>query len=180
MIVRSLLLVAVLVAAAPGAGRAQVGIEVRGGGAIGNHAPAAAGLETIPGPSVTASLFLAPAHWIALYGSYSRSSFGCEEGFCTDRDVLITTGSVIGGARLYLSPGIWLQGGIVNLTTVVSANDAEDRASPELGLEGGFGFRVRLAGPVALVPAFLYRAGIEPAGRTTVVAGELGLQVRLR
>lgn len=175
-----MILLAILMLLAPVVAGAQVSGELRAGGAIGNHAPAAAGLETIPGLSLSGTALFMPRPWLAAYASVARSTFGCEEGFCSGRDVSVRTMSLGAGVRVYPLAWAWLQAGAINLSATVSASGSEEPSTGALGYEAGAGLRFPMGPRMALVPAVLYRTGFEDAAKTTVLAGELGVQFRLR
>lgn len=167
-------------AAGPAGAAAQAAVEVRGGAAIGNHTPAAAGLETVPGPSFGIAAHLGLTPWLDGYATYGRSDFGCEEGFCVDRGVTVATTAIGGGARIYPVPLLWVQGGVVRFGATIRSDTGEDEDPPHLGYEAGAGLRIPLGARLAFVPGFVYRAGFEAAGRTAVLVGEVGLRLRLR
>lgn len=165
----------VLLATGTSAAAAQVAWEIRGGGAIGNHTDAAAGLEVNPGPSFSTFLLVGPFARTSLYMSYSRSSFGCEEGFCIDRDVKITSRGWGGGIRLAPIDWVWVQAGVSRLGTTVDTNSESMRIDPVFAYEGGAGISLPLLSWVRLSPGVAYRSSIERDGRTTVLVAELGV-----
>ena len=161
----------------PDPSHAQVAVELRAGAAIGKYAPTAAGLETSPGLSWSASLLGRPSPWASLYLGYSHAAFACEEGFCIGQDVTVSASGWGGGVRVHPAGWAWVQGGIARLGTVVDAGVTKDHTAPELGYVAGAGFSVPLFGAVRLVPGVVYRAVGSGGERTAAVAGELGITV---
>jgi hypothetical protein len=92
----------------------------------------------------------------------------------------VITSALGGGLRIHARPWAWLQAGVVNLSAAVDADGTREPATSAFGYEGGIGLRFPVSARAAVVPAVLYRTGFEEAGRTTVLAAELGMQVRLR
>ena len=73
---------------APAAG--QTHAELRGGLTVGNHTATLAGLDIAPALSFEALLIQQVTPRLSVYGGYLRTAFGCEEGFCLDRDLTVT------------------------------------------------------------------------------------------
>ena len=177
MMNRWIWMTALLTVGTPLAANAQLAVELRGGGTVGNHGPAASGLETIPGPSLSATSLARATSWLTVYGSLMRVGFGCEEGFCTGRSVDIRSTGWGGGLRL--TPGAipWVQAGILRLATDVDAEEANEVGSPELSVEAAAGLSFPAFGAIHVVPAVIYRAGLDAHRRTTTVTGELGVRI---
>lgn len=154
---------------------AQVAVELRAGAAIGNHLPAAAGLETSTRPSLAASVEVSPLSFLSLYGTYVRSAFGCQEGFCEDRDVTVTTSGVGAGGRLHLPRLPWVRAGVVHLATSVAADDGDHTIPAGPAFDLGTGLTLRVGGVLELLPGITYRAHFAPEDRTTTLSAELGV-----
>ena len=96
----------------------QGGAEVRVGLSIGSHSASAAALEVVPKPSLDVVLKGQVVPALSVFGGYYMTSFGCAEGFCTDRDLTIVGNHGALGAewvprlpRLLFQP--WLRGGVL-------------------------------------------------------------------
>jgi hypothetical protein len=171
----------VLALATPAA--AQLSVEIRGGGAIGNHAPAAAGLETVAGLALSAAVEMSPVRFASLYAGYTRASFGCEEGFCTGRDVTFTSSGFGAGARLHLPRLPWVRAGVLYHALDTRADGGEHTADPGLGYELGAGATVPLSPRIRLLPGLVYRRhgtttdGVGDTDTTSLLSAEVGLQI---
>ena len=64
----------------------RIAVEVRGGMSVGNHSESAAKLDVVPKPSFDAVLKVEVIPTLSVFGGFYRTTFGCEEGFCTERD----------------------------------------------------------------------------------------------
>lgn len=160
-------------AAAPAG--AQVALEARAGAAVGNHAPAAAGLEKIPGPAFTALVDYTVGPWGGLYASFARASFGCEDGFCAGDDVTITTQGFGAGVRLHLPLASWLRLGGLFHETRVDTESEDERTGPAAGYEIGAGFAVSVIPRIQFLPGVFYRSQLGD-DRTTVIGADLGVR----
>lgn len=164
--------------------RAQLALEVRGGGTIGNHAPAAAGLETVVGPAWAVALEQRVLPLASLYLGYSRSSFGCEQGFCTDRDVSFTSHGLAAGARLHPRGLPWLRAGALYHGVETRAEGASESREAGPGFEVAAGFVIPLPGPASLLPGLAYRRhssrGDDASRPTSLLGAELALRIPLR
>lgn len=133
-----------LLAGEAGEAAAQaVTVELMGGGAVGNYTDTDAGLDLVPGPAFGVLLEVEPAPSLAAYAGFTRSSFGCEEGFCSGRDVRMTSQGVVLGARW--SPGLpWVRAGLALQGLTVRGEGADERFDPGLGFElaGGLEFPI--------------------------------------
>ena len=158
---------------------AQLSIELRGGAAIGNHAPAAAGLEILPGPSVSAAADIDVGSGLGLYALYTYGSFLCEEGFCAGQTVTITSSGFGGGLRLRPHRLVWARLGALYHGTDVETESGIERVDPSVGYEAGTGLAIPLLDRVHLVAGASYRTHAEAAQRTSVVAAEAGIRIRL-
>lgn len=166
-------LIAGLATAAPAG--AQLALEIRGGASVGNHAPAAAGLEKIPGPALSALVEYTTGQWGGVYAGFARASFGCEDGFCAGDEVAVTTQGFGAGVRLTLPLRSWLRlGGLFHNTRVDTA-EGEDRTDPAPGYELGGGFAIPLTARFHLAPGVFYRTQFGDQ-RTTLLGADLGLR----
>lgn len=165
-----------MVVVAPVSG--QVAVEVRVGGAVGNHAPAAAGLEMHPGLSLAGSLEYTPRPYGSVYATFSRASFGCEEGFCDGAPATITTQGFGAGVRAHPWPAPlpWFRAGALFYGSTVSTSSGEESTGFAPGVELGAGTTIPFAGRFGLLPGIYLRS--QPgAERTTLVGAEVGLRV---
>ena len=164
-------------------------VAVNGGAAIGNWTEASSGLETLPGPSFGAVLDARLLERVSGYGAFTRSSFGCEEGFCTGQDVtLISQGVVLGGRWSpevpWGGPGVWARAGLAVQWLQVQREGADTETT-----DAGVGFDVGLGADIGLGDRFVLRPGVayrRHGASTTggdehvaVLTAELGLAVRL-
>lgn len=175
-----LVLGAVLVPA--GAGAQQVKVELKAGAAVGNYTDTGAGLDVIPGPSFGALVELWPAETLAGYAGFTRSSFGCEEGFCTDRDVSLTSQGLVMGGRW--SPGLpWVRAGLAVQALDIEATGAGERFDPGLGVELAAGLEFAIAEQFRVRPGLTYlrhRASTELGeGHVALLALELGVAAEI-
>lgn len=159
--------------------RAQLAVELRGGAPVGNHAPAAAGLQLVPGAAFGAALEYRLARAISVYAAATQASFGCEEGLCTGQTVTFTTRGAGAGVRLHPAGLPWLRAGAIYYgTTAATADGRDDAGDPALGYEAGAGVTLPLGQRVRLLPgAFLHTQPGER--RTTLVGAEVGVQLVL-
>lgn len=142
MIARALLMSIAGCALAPGSAAGQmpgwlgqVGVEIRGGMSIGKHSESAAAMELAFKPSFDVVLKTQVIPTLSAYGGYYRTAFGCEEGFCTGRDITIVGNHGALGAQWIpdlpqLALGPWLRGGLLVGTTRAGT----DGASPNIGI----------------------------------------------
>lgn len=133
-----------------GAASQRIAVEVAGGAAVGNYTATDAGLELRPGPSLGARIDIAATPSLGGYGGYIRSTFGCDEAFCTNRDVSITSQGPVVGARWH-GGAFWARGGLAWQSLDVQAtgggeDETEAGAGFELagGLDFGLGSRFRV------------------------------------
>jgi len=178
------------VMAAPAAAlSAQEGlaVELRGGAAAGSYAEAQADFELAPEPSIGATVSYAPSRLLGFYAGYSRSSFGCDGGFCASRGMTFTSQGVDAGVRLTLPvpAGPWVRAGIVSHSLRYESAPAEGtaqegEAASGFGLEAGAGVEVRLGRRLSLTPGLRYvRYGAADEDGVAMVVGDVGLRIRL-
>lgn len=134
----------VLAAVSPAPAAAQqVIVELLGGAAIGNYTDTDAGLDVVPGPAFGVLLELRPTETLAGYAGFTRSSFGCEEGFCSGRDVSMTSQGIVLGGRW--APGIpWVRAGLAFQGLTLRAEGPDSRFDPGPGFEVAAGVEVPL------------------------------------
>jgi opacity protein-like surface antigen len=153
------LLAAVATFAMAGAAQAQLvpnltpfSVEVRAGAAF----PKGEGTEGVnTGYTVGADLGVNVLPMVSLYGGYSRSTFGIEEGG-EDGDITISGFDV--GARVEIPTPLlpidpWIKGGAVFHKVDIDGEDASER---ETGWEVGAGVGFGLIPKVTLSPSVTY------------------------
>lgn len=155
---------------------AQIAIEARAGGAVGNHAPALAGLETDPGLSLSAALEYRPLSFASLYATFSRASFGCGEGLCAGREVSMATQGFGGGVRLHPARLPWVRVGALLYGTDTHADGETGSVSPSLGYEVGGGFTLPFSDHFRMLPG-LYLRSQSGEERSTLLGADVGFQV---
>ncbi len=107
--------------------------EVRGGLTIGSHSASAAALDVAPSVSFDLVLRRQVTGRFAAYGGFFRTSFGCEEGFCTDRDVVIVGNHGALGVE-WGSGGPWVRAGVLVGSTEGRSGMVASGSSPKLGV----------------------------------------------
>ncbi len=165
---------ALLSAAAPAG--AQVSLELRGGAAIGNHAPALAGLEVLPGPSYSAQIDLSLPGPASIYAAYTYGSFDCEEGFCEGQTVRITSSGFGAGVRIGFIGPLWARAGFLYHGTTVDAESGVFPVDPAPGYDLGAGIEIPAIAGFQLIAGAGYRSHPGDDSRTTVLTGEVGLR----
>jgi hypothetical protein len=156
----------------------QIQAEIRGGITVGSHTGTAAGLDFAPALSFEALVVHQITPLISAYGGYARTSFGCKEGFCLDRDLNVTGNHVVVGAEAR-KRWAWLRLGVLLGKTEVGS----EGESPDLGpgLDAGAGVALG-SGRLSFLPGISYRwmAANTPSNSDHAVAVGLGLGVRVR
>jgi hypothetical protein len=158
---------------------AQLHIELRGGAAVGNHTATAAGLDFVPKPYFEGLVVRRIKPRYSLYGGYARTAFGCQEGFCVDRDLTVTgSHGLLGveGRRGWA----WVRLGVLWGTTEVGTEGAP--TDPGLGIHTGAGF-VLGSGRITFLPGVSYRwlSAKTPSSsdHAAVLVADLGVAIRL-
>lgn len=161
LMVTKVLVLAAALAHAPAAaqtGQAQTGqmqAELRGGITVGNHTAHYSGLDIVPGLSLDVVVRRQIHSSFALYGGYFRTAFGCEEGYCEDRDPKI---SVVGNHGVlgveWNARKPWVRGGIMFGST--RAGELGDDPSPGMGFHMAMGLTVG-TGKFRFLPGLSYR-----------------------
>jgi hypothetical protein len=159
-----------------GSATAQVTIEARGGAAIGNHVPAAAGFQTRPGPAFSASLEGRVQRRISAYATYLRASFPCEGGFCGDGNVTVTADGFGGGIVAYAGSYPWIRVGALYYGTTVRPEGDPGSTDSALGYELAGGVSIPIFGSISIAPGVYLRSQTGDL-RTTLIGGDLGLRI---
>jgi hypothetical protein len=166
---------------APGAAQ-RFTVELAAGPAVGNYSETGAGLELEAGPAFTALVEARLQESITGYIGFTRSSFGCVEGFCIDRDVTLTSQGVVLGGRW--APGLpWVRAGVTVQALDVDAVGASESADAGFGWDLGAGLDIRVHGPIRVRPGLTYPhhgASTDLGdGHVAIFAFQLGVAVRL-
>jgi hypothetical protein len=177
-----LLAAVALLAARPAA--AQFTLEARAGFSVGNDEAAASRLEPRPRPAVSLGAEYAATRLLSVYAGVSRAAFGCEEGFCTRRDVSFASTGAEAGVRLHPPRLPWLRAGVLyhTLTATTRAGPApgESAAGRGFGYEVGAGVTVPVLRRVRLLPGLSYRTHSAASGdHVSLVTAELGIALRM-
>lgn len=143
-----------LVGAAPLTAQ-TVRVELRAGAAVGNLSEADAGLDILPEPAYAAVLEVEPVADLAGYVGFTRSSFGCEEGFCEGRDVTVTSQGLVLGGR-WSPRWVWLRAGLAYQGVDVEGEGASDSGDAGLGVDLGAGVALDIGRGVELRPGITY------------------------
>lgn len=182
----ALTIAATVAALTPAAAGAQLlKIELKAGAAVGNYTDTGAGLDMVPQPSFGALLELWPTATLAGYLGFNRTSFGCEEGFCIDRDVSLTSQGLVAGARWSprLPLGPWVRGGLAVQSLAVDATGAEESFDPGLGFEVATGIDFSVGGTFRIRPGVTYMRHDASTslgeGHVALLALEIGAAVEL-
>lgn len=178
-VTRALTAAALAALALHGAAAAQTSVEVRGGLAVGSHTATGAALDMAPALSYAALVTHRLGPRLGLFGGYLRTAFGCEEGFCLDRDLTVTGNHAAAGAELTFGPA-WVRGGLLFGVTRVGTEGEDPNAG--VGVLAAAGFTVG-QGRVRFVPALSYRwmAADTPSrsDHAAAVTVDVGVAVRL-
>lgn len=181
----SLLALPALLLSRPAA--AQVTLVARGGLSIGNDEAAASRLEPRPRPAFSLGAEYAATRVLSAYAGFSRAAFGCEEGFCTDREVSFASSGADAGLRLHLPRLPWVRAGVLyhTLTTTTAAGPApgEFSSGKGFGYEVGTGITIPLLRRARLLPGLSYRshsaASAGSSDHVSIVGAELGIAFRM-
>lgn len=157
-------------------------LELRGGAAVGSYTATAAALDVLPAPSFGAVLEARLSGPFSAYLGFTRSSFGCEEGFCAARDVSLTSQGLVAGARW--DPGLpWLRAGLAFQSLRLTADDQEETSDLGIGWDLAGGIEIPVARRFRLRPGLTYRrhaaATDQGDGEVALIALELGVAVGL-
>lgn len=175
--------VALLTALVPAAASAQqLAVELRAGASVGNYTETAAGLELLPAPSFAVVLETGLTGSLSGYAGFTRSTFGCEEGFCADRDVSLTSQGLILGGRW--DGGLpWVRAGLAVQSLRLSAEAQAETSDPGVGWDLAAGVTLPVGRRLRLRPGLTYlrheAATGQGDGHVAVLALEVGLVVGL-
>lgn len=157
----------------------QTYAELRGGTTVGSHSGTAAGLENAPSLSFEALVVRQVTPLFSVYGGFARTSYGCKEGFCLDRDLTITGNHGVLGAEAHKA-WAWLRLGLLFGKVKVGTEGESPELGPGVHLGAGF---VLGSGRVSLRPGVAYRwlSAKTPSSSEHAVAlgADLGISVRL-
>jgi len=137
----------------PGPAAGQTHAEFRGGLTVGSHTATVAGLDVAPKLSYEVLIMRRMAPRLSVYGGYVRTAFGCEEGFCLDRDLTVTGSHGVLGAEVRAG-GAWLRLGVLFGVTEVGREGEPADLGP--GIHAGAGFTFG-SGRVRFSPGLSYR-----------------------
>jgi hypothetical protein len=175
-------------AAVPAQAQRGIALEVRGGASAGNYAGAASDFEMAPQPSFGAAVSYGVTEMVGVYAGFSRSSFGCETGFCEGRDMRFTSQGVDAGVQLSLPvvAGPWVRAGLVSHSLRYhsgAALESEARDGEEgsgVGFSAAGGVELRLGRRLSLTPGVRYvRYGAAGDDGVAMLVGDVGLKIRM-
>ena len=137
----------------PASAVAQMQAEVRGGLTVGSHSGSAAALDIAPAVSFDVVVKRQMMPSIAVFGGFFRTAFGCREGFCKDREIVVVGNhGALGAEWSHGAP--WIRAGVLFGTTQ-AGNEGE---APEagIGLHAAAGLAIG-AGRFRFLPGVSYR-----------------------
>ncbi len=161
-----------------GAAEAQLAVEVRGGAAMGNYGPAAAGIDRLPGPSMSAFADYSLLPWLAMYGSYTYGVFRCQNGFCYGDRVTVASSGFGAGARFTAFGPLWARAGFLYHGSRVQTRTGTYAVRSAPGYEIGSGVTYPVSPRFDVVTSLGYRSHFGATDRTSVVTAEAGLRLR--
>lgn len=161
----------------------RITVQVNAGASVGNYSFTDAGLELVPGPSFGALAALDVTERVSVYAGYTRSDFGCEEGFCIDQDVSMTSQGPVVGALLSAGPA-WARAGLgLQWLEIRSTGAATSSSDPGAGFDLGAGVEFPVGGRLLVRPGLAYRRhGASTDGsdeHAAVLAAEIGVAMRV-
>lgn len=156
-------------------------VELKAGAAVGNYTDTGAGLELLPRPSFGALVDVAVSERFTGYLGVTRSSFGCEEGFCATRDHSFTSQGLIAGARF--APGLfWGRAGLAVQWLRVTSDAVAETRGPGVGWDLAAGVEVPVGRGFVIRPGLTYlrhgAATDTSAEHVAVLALEVGVAMR--
>ena len=159
-------------------------VEVRGGTAAGNYGPAASEFVITPRLALGASVSYGVTEHVGVYAGVSRSSFGCDTGFCEGRDVGFTSRGVDAGAelRLPLPAAPWIRAGLVHHSLHYRAGNVADEGEQTsgAGFSAGGGVELRVGRRLSVTPGVRYvRYGAADDDGVALLVGDVGLKIRM-
>lgn len=181
-------LAAAALAAVPAQAQRGLAVELRGGASAGNYAGAASDFEAAPLPSLGATASYGVTDRLGVYAGASRSSFGCDTGFCAGREMRFTSQGLEAGVelRLPLPASPWLRAGLVShslryrsdATQGSVARSGEETSGVGFGAAGGV--ELRLGRRLSVTPGLRYvRYGAAGDDGVALLVGDVGLKIRL-
>lgn len=136
-----------------GTAGAQMQAEVRGGLTVGSHSASAAALDIAPAVSFDVVLKRQVTPSIAVFGGYFRTAFGCEEGFCKERNLTVVGNHGALGAE-WGTAGTWLRAGALFGSTRVGSEG--ESPEPGVGAHAAAGLNIGI-GRLRFLPGVSYR-----------------------
>lgn len=163
----------------PASVAAQLQAEVRGGLTVGSHSASAAALDIAPAMSFDVVVKRQMMPSVAIFGGFFRTSFGCEEGFCKDRDILVV--GTHGALGAEWSGGVpWIRAGLLFGTTEAGTEGEAPEAG--MGFHAAAGLSVG-SGRFRFLPGVSYRwlsaSTASASDRAVALALDLGFGIRL-
>ena len=153
--------------------------EFRGGITVGSHTGSYAALDIAPALSFDVTLVREVAPALSAFAGFYRTAFGCEEGYCKDRDVTVI-GNHGGVGAEWRFRAARLRGGVLVGTT--SAGSLGEDPKVGLGLQFGGGLSVGV-GRYRFLPGFSYRwltaATQTESDQAVALSLDLGVGIRL-
>lgn len=160
----------------------RFGVELRAGASVGSYTETGAGLEILPSPSFAVVLEARLTESLAGYAGVTRSTFRCEEGFCSDRDVSLTSQGLILGGRWWRGLP-WVRAGLALQSLRLSTDTQAETSEPGIGWDLAGGVEIPVGRRVRIRPGLTYlrhQAATEQGeGHVAVLALEVGLVVGL-
>lgn len=173
---RLVLVFAVLVATAAPAAAQRFAVELRAGGAVGNYSETQAGLDLVPGLSFAATAELRLTDLVSAYAGINRSGFGCDEGFCTGRDVSLASQGATAGVRL--TRGLfWGRAGLAVQMLRQSSDVQTETSDPGVGWDLAAGVEIPAGRGFLIRPGLTYVRHQVPIDDVDAHAALLALEV---
>lgn len=164
---------------AHGSASAQMQAEVRGGLTVGSHSASAAALDIAPAVSFDVVLKRQVTPAIAVFGGFFRTAFGCEEGFCKDRNLTVVGNHAALGGE-WGGAGAWLRAGVLFGSTRVGTEG--EPADLGLGAHAAAGLNIGI-GRLRFLPGVSYRwmsaATASSTDHAIALALDLGFGIRI-
>ena len=136
-----------------GSAAAQFQAEVRGGLTVGSISSSAAALDIAPLLSYDVIVKRQVMPSVSVFGGFFRTAFGCEEGFCTGKEISVVGNHGAVGAEW--SGGVpWVRLGVLFGTT--RAGTEGEAPDPGAGVHAAAGLAVG-AGRFRFLPGVSYR-----------------------
>ncbi len=176
---RHLFMAAAIGVSSVGAAEAQLAVEVRGGAAMGNYGPAAAGVDRLPGPSVSAYADYTVLPWLAAYANYTYGTFRCQNGFCYGDRVTVASSGFGAGARVSAFGPFWTRAGFLYHGSRVRTRTGSYPVEFAPGYEITSGVSYPVGPRFDVVTSVGYRSHFNTTDRTSVLTAEAGLRFRL-